>query len=93
MLVHHADPSRYCVVGPVEVYNFVFNDDLTTVWSIHPEENVHQSTFARPIFAKKSKNAPWPKLDRDVIVGQDAWKLFSDVTRGKKDFGHIYPFS
>ncbi len=79
VLVHHADVQGGGVVGVVDFYFLaVFLDDAL-FRLIQAEQNAHQRGFTGAVLAQQGVDLALPELERDIVVGDNAGELFSNM--------------
>ena len=85
MLVYHSDTQggRHIRVGDIDLFAVFAN--FARLGLIQTEQHAHQRGFAGAVFAQQSVDLALAELQRDVVVGLDAWELLGDV----KHFDHI----
>ena len=85
MLVYHSDTQggRHIRVGDIDFFAVFAN--LACLRLIQAEQYAHQRGFTGAVFAQQSVDLAPAELQRDVVVGLDAWELLCDV----KHFDHI----
>jgi hypothetical protein len=81
MLVDHPNPIRNGIMGGGDRFQLAIDLDFTFIGLIQPEEDIHQGRFASAIFPQKSVNFTFLQIEIDVIVCENARKLFSDINR------------
>ena len=79
MLVDHADPAFDRIVRRREAHPLALDHDLALVGGVKAVEDVHQGRFAGPVLAQKGMDLAVPKVEVDVIVGEDARELLRDA--------------
>src|SRR5205814_2785684 len=52
--------------------------DLAGVRAVEPVQDVHQRRLARAVLPEQRVHFAAPHVERDVVVGDDAWKLLAD---------------
>ena len=85
MLVYHSDTQggRHIRVGDIDLFTVFAN--LACLRLIQAEQYAHQRGFTGAVFAQQSVDLAPAELQRDVVVGLNAWELLCDV----KHFDHI----
>ena len=79
MLVDHADVQCVGVVGIADLHTFPVHVDFAPLWLVQTEQHAHQGGFPRAVFPQQGVDLAPPELERDVVVGHDAWEDLGDV--------------
>ena len=79
VLVHHADAQRVGVVRVFDMDYLPVFADFALFRLIHAKEHAHQGGFARAVFAQQRVNLAFFELKGDIVVGDNARKLFGNA--------------
>ena len=79
MLKHHADAQRPRLLGVANQHGLAIHCHAARVRLDRAVNNLHQGRFARTVFAQHRMNLTGLYLQRDVLVGNDAWVSARDA--------------
>ena len=89
VLMHHADAQGNGVIGVVHGRRLAIDQDFTTGWLVETVDDIHQGRFARAIFAQQRQNLAALEFQVDILIGDDAGKVFGDVADFQDRSCHI----
>ena len=78
ILVNHPDAEQHGIPRRIDIDAFAFDKDLARIGPVHAGQDIHEGTFARPVFTQQGQYFAGIKLHIHVFVGHHIGEALGD---------------